>query len=155
MSRFWLRLVSVVSLAAYLLANTNVSFAMDIWVRHLAKNAQSAAAASEKGTSGASKCKHCSQNEARSSTTVDQSSDCQDCHNGPCDDRCPCCPDEPGKHKCPCPGGCALCSNAKVPCVSPLSLDFQPTVCLGDFVLMESFAYLSPFRGSLDRPPRI
>ena len=137
-SRFWLRMVSVVSLAAYLLANTNVSSAMEYWIRSRTAKPKTCAVVGEK------KCSHC-RDKARSTNQDSPTSD----NSG-----CPCCPKDSNQKNCPCPDGFALCSAAKTPCLNPINFDFHPQLCLDGCTSMESFDYFSPFRGSLDRPPR-
>ena len=156
MSRFCLRLVSVICLAAYLLANTHASMAMESWLRSQAKQRAAVATVEGEAQSEPKKCKHCSQKPEQDGNKNQQSSpDSQDCPNGPCDDSdCPCCPNDSHQKGCPCPGGCALCSVAKAPCLTPSYLQFQPLNCIGECVSFESNTFPSPFRGSLDRPPR-
>jgi hypothetical protein len=61
--------------------------------------------------------------------------------------------DLPGS-SCPCPGGCAFCSVAKVPGLSPLVTPAVVTLCLDDSLDAMPCVYASPFGGTLTRPPR-
>jgi len=73
----------------------------------------------------------------------------------PCCPGCPDCPKSPFAPKCPCPGGCALCNVAKVPCHIP-SYDFTCAAACQEAGLPEltSF-YTPPAAGRLIRPPRV
>src|SRR5581483_3280178 len=56
---------------------------------------------------------------------------------------------------CPCPGGCAYCSVAKVPCFlsSPLLTDRDP--CPGERITDAPPDCLSPYPREITRPPRL
>lgn len=159
-SRFWLRLISVVSLAAYFLANTGASLAVESWMKRFAKQAAASARAdlteqpgSRQDAPKPAKCKSCSVTKVAESEepagTHPRSHDCE----GPCDEECPCCPKNSG-HQCPCNGGCAMCSPAKAPCFTPISVELHDIPCFGACYLVECSSYLSPLTGGLDRPPR-
>jgi hypothetical protein len=73
----------------------------------------------------------------------------------PCGPGCPDCPKSPFAPKCPCPGGCALCNVAKVPCHIPAH-DFTCAVAPfqeASVPELTSF-YTPPIAGRLIRPPR-
>lgn len=147
MSRLWLRLVSCVSLTAYLLANTGASFALEAWIPSLAKRDNLGVAQSPPR-----KCT-CSEGRERRNAPCES---CRECQKRNCPGRsCPSCPNQPCQKDCPCPGGCALCSVAKAPCLTPIDLEFRDTLSLGECVVIESFKYHSLKCGGLDRPPRI
>jgi hypothetical protein len=56
---------------------------------------------------------------------------------------------------CPCPGGCAFCSVAKVPCVPPVALLMDATPTKEDNFIEVAQSYTSPFTGTLTRPPKV
>jgi hypothetical protein len=73
----------------------------------------------------------------------------------PCRPACPDCPKSPFAPKCPCPGGCALCNVAKVPCHVPAH-DFTGSAAAcqdGGIPELTSF-YTPPAVDRLIRPPR-
>ncbi len=71
-----------------------------------------------------------------------------------CRSGCPDCPKSPFAPKCPCPGGCALCNVAKVPChLPPYDLTGPTAACPDDAVAEIVFSYTPP-AGRLIRPPR-
>ena len=72
----------------------------------------------------------------------------------PCDDSCPGCPKGPGGKPCHVPGGCILCSVAKVPCLIDLTPSQDAGPCLGATVADLPILYISPSSGGLIRPPR-
>jgi hypothetical protein len=72
----------------------------------------------------------------------------------PCDPDCPDCPKEPHGPQSPCPGGCAFCSVAKVPCLAADSGLTQPSLCLGSSSPEQTALSLSEFSSRLLRPPR-
>src|ERR1041384_393337 len=120
MSRFWSRLVTLLSLAAYLLSDTHVSLALSVpaFNRTRAAGAESTTAQKpsteySSSTSAARKssrsgCCHC----AKKKTVTERSKEKNPV--GPLapahrhDSPCPCCPSDPVNHSCPCPDGCAL-----------------------------------------------
>lgn len=157
-SRCWLRLISVLCMAAYLLANTNVSFALEAWMRGKVVNvSQAPPDKSEERASKSRKCKRCSTCQIEPDQEAErQSSPREDHRKGNCQESsCPCCPQDSGQKRCPCPGGCALCSVAKAPCLTPVATDLPQMLCVGQCSLADPVVYHSPFCGGLERPPRI
>ena len=156
-SRFCRYLVVLVSLAAYFLANTNASAAIQSCIRMKAARTESVTTQAQEETpteSPKKKCKHCNPSADTSETTNSPSSP-SDCPNNDCDDPCcPCCPENSNQKGCPCPGGCALCSVAKTPLVSSVNLDACQTHCTGRCLVNDSSQYISPKCDGLDRPPR-
>jgi hypothetical protein len=73
----------------------------------------------------------------------------------PCSPGCPDCPKSPFAPKCPCPGGCALCNVAKVPCHIPFHDFTCAVVCQEAAVLELTSFYTPPTAGRLIRPPRV
>jgi hypothetical protein len=78
-----------------------------------------------------------------------QTSPC--CPSEPLDHSCPCCPKKPAGQ---CPGGCAFCSVAKVPCFGVSIPTVGPGPCVGTSLVESCPPYASPFPGKLIRPPR-
>ncbi len=72
----------------------------------------------------------------------------------PCSPDCPDCPKSPFTPKCPCPGGCALCNVAKVPCHIPSQHFTCAVACQRAGVPELTFFYTPPAAGRLIRPPR-
>ena len=155
-SRFCRYLVVLVSLAAYFLANTNASLALDYWLRsQAATKADVATSTEETPAETHKKCKHCCKPGETEGFSPSPSTS-QDCDDTDCDrSSCPCCPDDANKHRCPCPGGCALCSVAKAPCLTPINLNLHDTSCVDDCASPDSPEYPSLKSGGLDRPPRV
>jgi hypothetical protein len=56
---------------------------------------------------------------------------------------------------CPCPGGCAFCSVAKVPCLLSPAPVLDTALSEGDGLDDAPPSYFPPFSGTLTRPPRI
>jgi hypothetical protein len=157
-SRFGLRLVAMASLAAYLLANTNASLAVQFIPRPARTTVQNPSPPAEEVPANPKKCKHCSKPAESNETPAEghKSSSPQSSNKDDCTEpSCPCCPADPDHKNCPCPGGCAICSVAKVPLLPPLNLDFEQAICLGNCLGIDSFQYISPICDGLDRPPRI
>lgn len=156
MSRVWLRLISCVSLGAYLLANTHASFALEHLARsHSPMNSGSNPVTSdeEKSTPKTPKCKHCCM--VTEDSSEEQTPCSSDSPTRPCEDpSCPCFPNEHDGKQCPCPGGCAMCSVAKAPLLTPIAINVHDAVCSGECQLDESFDYVSPLQRGLLRPPR-
>lgn len=157
MSRTWLRLVACVSLGVYLLANTHASFALERFVRSQipAKRMTDPLPSepSEESAPKPSKCKHCSK--STDDQTEEQSPCTSDGPTPPCDDpSCPCCPNDHNGKQCPCPGGCAMCSVAKAPLLTPIGISLHDAVCTGECRVDEAFDYVSPPQHGLIRPPR-
>jgi len=139
MRRKWLRLLVCVNVTTFLVANTHagsVAAARLLAPQHAGHVSHS--------REHSEPCSHCAGHASLASTTPDEEED-----GTP---SCPGCPDGP---KCPCPGGCALCSIAKVPhstpgiCLTCPSTDFE--IRLPD----PSPIYTSPFASRLIRPPRV
>lgn len=156
MSRTWLRLLSCVCLGGYLLANTHASFALERLARgQLPTKAKSEPVRTkEEPATKPSKCKHCCK--ASENQSEEQSPCKSDQPTQPCDDpSCPCCPgDNDGKH-CPCPGGCAMCSVAKAPLLTPIATALDTAVWTGECQVDVAFDYVSPLQRGLIRPPRV
>jgi hypothetical protein len=131
MRRKWLRLIAVVGLAAFL-ANTPAG----------------ARLFSAFLIGDESRPHVCGQRHSPAETLAEHG-------RAPCDLRCPDCPKSPFAPKCPCPGGCALCNVAKVPCHVPAH-DFTgpATACQDDAVPELTSFYTPPAVGRLIRPPR-
>jgi hypothetical protein len=163
------RLVACVSLLAYFLANTHANLVIGAYIEPTPVSATTKSTApkdSEPATAPseepASECPHCAKRlKAKAARVAKQQQHAQSDTQQPapdgkpvcasCDEACPCCPKTPA---CPCPGGCALCSVAKVPCLVADAPMPSSSVCVGDFLVEEAFSYLSPFSGGLIRPPR-
>lgn len=146
MTRPWYRLVTLFTLAVYLLANTQLSVAAEHWLVRLGKNHRSVEIPSQPAAP-TKKCKRCACHaEVVQTAPVTSEKEPSD------DSSCPCCPKE--KPGCPCPGGCALCNGAKVPLLASQVFDLHPSACVDACVIIEACDYLSPFHGCLDRPPR-
>jgi len=62
--------------------------------------------------------------------------------------------DRPDFPACPCPGGCAYCNVAKVPCPLPAAAVSQWTECAGPSRAEAPSPYFPPCSGTLLRPPR-
>jgi len=160
MRQTWLRLVVCVSLMAFLAANTPAGITL---VLHLLAGQTPAAddprshcdlahSHEEEVTDDSESltCCTCGEDKARSC----QASQHPEERDTPCGPSCPACPGSPSDPKCPCPGGCALCSVAKVPCVVPSVCVTCSAPCLGANSLEPHPVYTSPFTGRLIRPPR-
>jgi hypothetical protein len=161
------RLIACASLVVYLLANTHVNLAIGSHVEPARESTSAPTPAQQNGGENplppedlVSECPHCAKRlkeaaEQRKAKTDKKCSASERENSDPSlPDDCPCCPKTPGAPSCPCPGGCALCSVAKVPCLvpdAPVPLSF---FCLGDCLVEETFYYLPPFSGGLIRPPR-
>lgn len=140
MSRSLLRLVTWVSLAGYLLANTHISLAVAmIRFDSCPDRERPAKPKKQRG------CCHCAQKSV--SPEKKQQTSRSDV---------PCCPDCPRDgRQCPIPGGCALCNVAKTSCLDPL-----PTPHLGPSPIIErvpesTYSYLQPCAEGVIRPPRV
>ena len=136
-----LRLVSLLSLVAYLLVNTHLNLALGSFALGSPAESHGPAEANE---SKPAQCKHCAQ-KAKSENPP------------PTEDRvpsdgCPCCPTDQGS--CPIPGGCAMCSIAKAPCLNAiLWIEVLATMSV-ELVPEYSYSYVTPFSDGLARPPR-
>ena len=160
MSRQLLRLVSCMSLVAYFLANTHLNLVFAAF----AKPTCCAGTEATNSTGGESKenkprkCKHCAQRDASDEAPTDKKqpknhdSNCPGCPDSPLGHSCPCCPQ--GDHSCPVPGGCAMCTIAKAPCLTPnVAADLSGSA-LFEFVPDLCFSYASPLSDSMARPPK-
>jgi hypothetical protein len=173
----WLRLISWVSLAAYFLANTPAANVLGAPFRvalppgrHVCQRcggqpleaAENLGAWSASATPKALSCKCCARLRRQVPNTTpqglsDQRDECvsNTCcpaeSSNPC---CPCCPTDPAGPCCPCPGGCAFCSVAKVPCLGPLTLSPAPASGLGESLAETPLLYFPPPCAELIRPPR-
>lgn len=160
MSRKWLRLVACTSLVAYLVANTHLNLALAAYVAAPPRlpATETTDSASEAPVT-ASRCKHCAQRVAATKSEQptkscqqqhDQSCPgCPDCPFGP---GCPCCPK--GPQGCPTPGGCAMCSVAKAPCLEQIPSVEGTASPTFELVCEFSHFYLQPLCDGLQRPPR-
>jgi hypothetical protein len=162
------RLVASVVVVAYFLANTHASLVIDA---HLQSHASSGAvpdsqtAETPHGQKHDDECPHCSHCNEREHGTERTCAHADDgsqgsqtsrsnCPDGPAGSECPCCPNGPSESTCPCPGGCALCSVAKIPCVCTGLLQMMPVTCTGQCKVDEAFLYVPPSSSGLMRPPR-
>lgn len=128
-----LRLVAGLCLAAFVVANACTSIVLAAHFDHPAPT-----------TPGSPCAVHCHDEAAAHD---DEAQPIGDCH-------CPHCPQTPCPPKCPCPGGCILCSVAKLPCLlAGASFDLS-SPCLGESLTEPPLPYTPPFSGTLIRPPR-
>jgi len=130
MPRWLTRLVAVVSLLAFLAGNGSaITHARSSFSHH---------------TCGEGGCENCLTEEHAHSTpsVVEVGGSTTPSH------------DELPGPSCPCPGGCAFCSVAKVPGLSPLVAPAIVTRCLDDCLDEMPCVYVPPFCGQLIRPPR-
>lgn len=72
----------------------------------------------------------------------------------PVKDQCPCCPGKPSEPNCPCPGGCALCSVAKIPIGAstisgPPFMEQSEKICIAP-----PNVFVPILAGQLFRPPK-
>jgi hypothetical protein len=74
---------------------------------------------------------------------------------GACNHDCPNCPKSPLAPKCPCPGGCALCNVAKVPCHIRAHVFTSAAACQEASAPELTSFYTPPAVGRLIRPPRV
>jgi hypothetical protein len=159
-SRIWLRLVGAVSLAAYLLANTNASAAVNHWMhKQFPRTAEVASPAYEATSEKPKKCTKgcCKPNETQTTQDAEPSPPPAPVRQKQNSDKpvCPCCPNDSEEKHCPCPGGCALCSVGKAPLLTPFHFELHETAFVDHCLMTVSFEYVSPSCGGLDRPPRI
>jgi hypothetical protein len=156
MSRKRLRLIGCVALATYLLANSHASLLAGFLHRAHLDSAPLASAESSQPTSGRC-CPHCTHRPEQDTTPSRNDSQVprHDHEEEPCDPTCPGCPICPVNDSCPCPGGCALCSVTKAPCldhqliVAPIMV---PTMWCS---FEEPASFVSPICDGLIRPPRL
>jgi hypothetical protein len=154
MSRILPRLVTCVCLGVYLLANTHAAFALErIVSSKIAIKATTGPVDDDKDHSPPpTKCKHCKAkkpSEAHTPRNSDNSRKTSD------DSTCPCCPDDHDGQQSPCPG-CAICSVAKLPLLTPIEVGLDSwAICMDECQIEESFDYVSPLQCGLIRPPRL
>src|SRR5581483_5946643 len=114
-------LVACLSLLAYLLSHTHVNLAL---ARCTFPSKSSSRAETETGQKAAPRCLHCHHRGASADVRPGGKTQEQDHDSSaprcPSDPSCPCCPSD--QSNCPVPGGCALCSISKAPCVTSLPL---------------------------------
>lgn len=159
MRRCALRLVSCLSLVAYLLANTHLNLAI-AWCAHSSPGKSESRNPSD-GPKPTSKCKHCSQStdpvteskNSKPSQPKPHDPNCPGCPECPIGPNCPCCP-AGGDHSCPVPGGCAMCSVAMAPWLGPLPSIDSCVPPVFEFVAEYTSTYLPPVCDGLIRPPR-
>src|SRR6516225_2278919 len=65
------------------------------------------------------------------------------------------CPHSHDDSSCPCPGGCAYCNGAKIPCPFPAVRAPELSPCLERSIADLSPLYTPPCSGKFNRPPRI
>jgi len=150
----WHRLVACVGLAAFLAANALASTSAATHPGVAPRDGgvkQVPATLTAEGS--AASCCHCGNDEGRVGKISAASQDHGCCPSGPC---CPESPKRPFTPKCPCPGGCAYCNVAKVPCTTPAARFTSPASCCvwNNVPELASF-YTPPSTGSLIRPPRV
>jgi hypothetical protein len=149
MSRKWLRLLACVSLVAFVAANTHAGAAFAACLTAPARHGSPAGHARTKPAPRS--CCNCSGHKAR---VAAEPSEAVNGHGRtPCEP-CPGCPKGPCGPKCPCPGGCALCNPAKVPCLAEAAGPACEAPCLGASPAEHTSSYTPPFSGTLTRPPR-
>jgi len=141
------RLVACLTIFSYVVMNVHAGLGL---CAAPVRAVQTSAAPPKQAPKTKTRCKHCA-----SKHTSHESAPTEHSRNPdqPCDDSCPGCPKTPGK-PCHVPGGCVLCSVAKVPCVMDLAPLHDLGPCLGDAVSDLSILYISPRSGGLIRPPR-
>lgn len=167
MSRRKLRLVSGLSLVAYLLTQTHANQVLAGLGRSCAAVGRSCAAAVTTMTpadqqSTARPCQHCARQAAAGKSerptappadshapTYPDSSEHPFAPGVPCPG-CPC-----GDQTCPMPGGCAMCSVAKAPCLTaPPTADWAAP-WVGELTFEASLFHVPPLCDGLMRPPRV
>ena len=163
MSRLALRLVSSICLMTYLFANAHLDLAFQVfsWSECQCTSGNSMTGV-ESDEPAHPQCKHwediCLVAAGCRHQFIDPSGEsdftCPPCSDGRSDTSCPCCPNVPAKHSCPCPGGCAMCSVAKAPCLDSVAIFFPASLCVGASLLEEPAIQITPFCDGLVRPPR-
>lgn len=139
MKRKWLRPVALVSVVAFLIANTPAT-ALAVRCPWVLSAPTPTCACSEVASANVACCECCRKSK-EAATQLDQP--------GRNDTSCPSCPKVPG-----CPYGCCWCSVAKIPCGTPPTLLITSAIlCLGD--LAEAALLLPPCPyAELMQPPR-
>jgi hypothetical protein len=149
MHRTWQRLVACLSLMAFLCANSQMACALPhAWFCSCRSTSPSSSVVCEAAAPGPSCCKHCAARKAppiKSEVVQEQASDDQ-----PAPDQSdpPLCP------TCPCPGGCAYCNLAKIPCLLSSELLTVLVPCLDQGHAEGSLLIPPAPCGKLIRPPR-
>jgi hypothetical protein len=144
MRRRLLHLIAWLSVAAYFLTNTHANL--------MIAAALNRPACQEVPSSGSSKkCQHC-QNKAAVPQSPSGTSSCPVSPDQPFEPGCPCCP--LGDQPCSVPGGCAMCSVAKTPCVGCMLLTHLVAPFLGEVDCEVTPVYAPPFCDGLIRPPK-
>jgi hypothetical protein len=165
-----LRLLALLSMTAFLIANTPGMGAHALGLLpdsgHQGAHAEEFVARLDAGIKPGSchHCRHCAEHRHAHSGRQDleipdhhelTAEHCPLCSCDQDEDCCPCCPKHPSSPSCPCPGGCAFCSVAKVPCLVWTSLTMLPAPCMGESLREASVLYLPPAPTKLIRPPRV
>jgi len=160
MRRSWLRLITCMSLVAFLLANSHVGTVVAALlmsptksVRTTAhKHATDAPKSGAKDTTRSPGC-HCGHKRPRSSETPVFA---EDFDHAPCAPSCPDCPVGPDGPRCPCscPDGCAMCNAAKVPFLAHPIRVACSAACVGAASPEPASTYTPPCAGRVIRPPR-
>jgi hypothetical protein len=144
MRRQWLRLVVCVNLATFLVANTHAGTVLarrlltPSSTRHIEHRCEHFHDCDHQQSDGGHTAPDADADEPRSLCCPD----CPDCPKGPIHSRCPC------------PGGCAMCSLAKVLHSAAGICLTCPADCFETRLPDPSLTYSSPFAGRLIRPPR-
>jgi hypothetical protein len=158
MNRKLRSLVTCVSLVAFFAANTHAGTAIAACLStnraggefSLAKEHSTA-----EGATGEHSGRLCCHEEGDNDADVVEHDEHGPCDSSCPDSNCPDCPKSPGHSKCPCPGGCALCSVAKVPCPVAAACQVFEIPCLGASVAHAETPYTPPFCDVMLRPPRV
>jgi hypothetical protein len=159
MRRNWLRPITCVSLVAFFVANSHVGTAFAIWMAVKPAAAEQVSyyeplhslSLNQLETEASASSCHSTQHSER---TFEPDEVQKDRGHEPCGPSCPDCPKEPHGPQCPCPGGCAICNPAKVPCLAhtPCLTSLAPS--LSDNLPEATSIYTAPCAGRLIRPPR-
>jgi hypothetical protein len=146
MRRPWLlRLVSVISLLAFFIANEPISVA----ARILTPACHSEANQAEACEGCCKSCRHDSTQNHQGRHAQVPSLTKRSCGNP----LCPLCHESDDCPLCPCPGGCTYCSVAKAPCSSS-SPDLSLAPAFEEFVAETTYLLPPAHDGKLIRPPR-
>jgi hypothetical protein len=160
MHRVRQRLVALVSLTTFLVGNTHAGTAI---AAHLLAPRPAASSAPHQNSAGRDtqaapkakkptrSCCRCARHKKPAPETPAPP---RPEKQGPCAPACPDCPKGPCGPQCPCPGGCALCGVAQVPCLSPFAPFTVAPPCLGDSLIEPTPLYVPPHGIELLRPPR-
>ncbi len=151
------RLIALLSLGAFLIANTHAGAALVAYLSEAAPTVQTEQTSPQNQTNRPvrSRCSCCARRTAEAAPLVP---------TAPCKERTPGVSsgsesaDSPKEHhgpKCPCPGGCAACNLGKIPCLIGCSQIALPAICLGARPAEPPAPYAPPHTGRLLRPPRV